>query len=93
MNKIFATTAFALTLAAGAVSAQTITGADEVTCAEYLAMPQLEQETMLSELVALSDGGSLQETTIADVQLLCTGNDAAPVVEVLDTSNRASSEG
>lgn len=87
MNKIFATTAFALTFAAGAVSAQTITGADEVTCAEFLAMPQLDQETMLSELVALSDGGDLQETTIADVQIICTGNDMTPVVEALATSS------
>ena len=85
MKKIFATTAFALSLAAGAVSAQTLTDADEVTCSEFLAMEQLEQETMLSEIVALSDGGSLEETTLADVEIVCTGNDDLPVVEALDT--------
>ncbi|MFN3664200.1 hypothetical protein [Yoonia sp.] len=85
MKKIFATTAFALTFAAGAVSAQTLTGADEVTCSEFLAMEQIEQETMLSEIIALSDGGSLAETTLADVEIVCTGNDDLPVVEALDT--------
>jgi len=87
MTKIFATTALALTFAAGAGAAQTLSNADEITCAQFLAMPQLEQDTMLSEVVALSDGGSLQETTIADVQILCTGNDMMPVVEALETSS------
>ncbi|MBR2574569.1 MAG: hypothetical protein IKE14_09600 [Loktanella sp.] len=87
MTKIFATTALALTFAAGAGAAQTLSNADEITCAQFLAMPQLEQDTTLSEVVALSDGGSLQETTIADVQILCTGNDMMPVVEALETSS------
>lgn len=87
MNKIFATTAFALTFAAGAASAQTATDMTDTTCAEFLAMEQLDQEAMLSELVAASDGGSLQETTIADVQIVCTGNDMTPVAEALETSS------
>ncbi len=87
MTKIFATTALALTFAAGAGMAQTLSNADEITCAQFLAMPLLEQETMLSEIVALSDGGSLQETTTADVEILCTGNDMMPVVEALETSS------
>ncbi len=93
MNKIFATTAFALTFAAGAVSAQTPADTNDATCAEFLAMDQLSQESMLSELVAASEGGSLQETTIADVQLVCTGNDMTPVVEALETSSDESMEG
>ncbi|WP_019956518.1 hypothetical protein [Yoonia vestfoldensis] len=87
MNKIFATTAFALTFVAGVVSAQTMTDMNETTCAEFLAMEQLDQESMLSELVAASEGGSLQETTISDVEIVCTGNDMTPVVEVLETSS------
>ena len=87
MNKIFATTAFALTFAAGAASAQAIMETPDTTCAEFLAMEQLDQETMLSELVAASDGGSLQETTVSDVQIVCTGNDMTPVVEALETSS------
>ena len=84
MKKIFATTAFALTLAASAVSAQTLTGADEVTCAEFFAMDLTEQEAMVGEIVALSDGGSA-ETTVADVTIVCTGNDDMTVVDALDT--------
>ncbi|MBR2656600.1 hypothetical protein [Yoonia sp.] len=85
MKKIFATTAFALTFAAGAASAQTLTGADEVTCSEFLAMEVIEQEAMLSEIIALSDGGSLAETTLADVEIVCVGNDDIALTEVLDS--------
>ncbi len=85
MKKIFATTAFALTFAAGAASAQTLTGADEVTCSEFLAMEVIDQEAMLSEIIALSDGGSLAETTLADVEIVCVGNEDIALVEVLDS--------
>ena len=84
MKKIFATTAFALTLAAGAVSAQSLNGADEATCAEFLAMETLEQEEMLSRIIAASDGGSQSETTLADIELICVGNDDVAVADVLE---------
>ena len=86
MKNIFATTAFALTIAAaGSVSAQTLSGVEEVTCAEFLAMELIDQETMLGEVIAESDGGSRANTTLADIELVCTGNDDTPVVDALDT--------
>ncbi|MBQ2260589.1 MAG: hypothetical protein II336_04405 [Loktanella sp.] len=87
MNKIFATTAFALTIAAGAASAQTdtLTGANEVTCAEFLAMDVADQELMLTEIVTLSDGGSAADTDLGAVAIACTGNDDVPVVDALDS--------
>jgi hypothetical protein len=84
MKKIFATTAAALTLAAASVSAQSINGADEVTCAEFLAMETLQQEEMLPRVIASSDGGSQNETTLADIELICVGNDDVAVADVLE---------
>jgi hypothetical protein len=96
MNKIFATTALALTFAASTASAQTLTETltddNDTTCAEFLAMNKLDQESMLSELVAASEGGSLGDTTVADVKIVCTGNDMMPVYEVLETSSDESME-
>ncbi|WP_322895450.1 MULTISPECIES: hypothetical protein [unclassified Yoonia] len=89
MNKIFATTALALSVFAGATAAtaQTLesqTGADEVTCAEFQAMELIDQETMLGEIVALSEGRSIDNTDPATVDVLCTGNDEMTLVEVLE---------
>lgn len=86
MKKIFATTAFALSVFVGATSAsaQSLSGAEDVTCAEFLGMELIDQETMLGEFVALSDNRSIDDTEVGDVQVLCNGNDEMTVVEVLE---------
>lgn len=84
MKKIFATTAFALTLTAGAASAQTLTGIEDVTCGQFFAMDLADQEAMLNEVIGESDGGSA-ETTLGDLTIVCTGNDDMSIVEALDT--------
>lgn len=85
MKKILATTAFALTFAAGAVSAQsTLSGIEDVTCAQFFAMDLADQQAMLNEVIGESDGGS-SETTLGDLAIVCNGNDDVAIIDALDT--------
>ena len=86
MKNFIATAALSIVATAGATAAFADGHADVtmLTCAEFTAMENIDQQAAMSAIVGDVEGVMIDDTKLSEIGVLCNGEDDKMVAELLN---------